>query len=127
MVVITLIVRKLVIIFKVCTFFILTVSLLCLQQSLTTLVGNFTMSTTPILGTNYSSGNCQIKIALPPEGKYNYSAIIIPGEVLVFPSFNGSNEIRKLKVFVPHIWSFDIFLYLCNSLLCEKLTPGENI
>lgn len=55
------------------------------------------MSVRPILGTNYSSGDCQIKSALPPEGKYNYSVIIIPGEVTVLPSFLGSNEIREFN------------------------------
>ncbi|XP_025100983.1 uncharacterized protein LOC112568097 [Pomacea canaliculata] len=53
------------------------------------------MSVNPILGTNYSNGDCQIKIALPAEGKYNYSVIIIPGEVTVLPSFLGNNEIRR--------------------------------
>ncbi|XP_025103187.1 uncharacterized protein LOC112569581 [Pomacea canaliculata] len=51
------------------------------------------MSTTPVAGTNYSSGDCKIKTALPPEGKYVYSVIIIPGEVQVL--FNGSNQISR--------------------------------
>lgn len=68
------------------------------QQEPSLLVGNFTMSVKTIVGTNYASGDCQIKIALPPEGKYNYSVTIIPGEVHVIPSFNGSNEIRKFSI-----------------------------
>ncbi|PVD27861.1 hypothetical protein C0Q70_13037 [Pomacea canaliculata] len=63
------------------------------QGSSSAFIGSFTMSTTPVAGTNYSSGDCKIKTALPPEGKYVYSVIIIPGEVQVL--FNGSNQISR--------------------------------
>ncbi|XP_025100982.1 uncharacterized protein LOC112568095 isoform X2 [Pomacea canaliculata] len=67
-----------------------------ISEQLTALfLGTFTTSLKPSSKANYFSGECQIKITLPSEGKYNYSVIIIPGEVQVFPSFNGSNEIRR--------------------------------
>lgn len=70
------------------------------------------MSTTPVAGTNYSSGDCKIKTALPPEGKYNYSVIIIPGEVQVL--FNGSNQISKFTVFTLKYYC----IFSGNSTLC---------
>lgn len=69
------------------------------------------MSVRPIVEANYVSGDCQIKIALPPEGKYNYSVTIIPGEVQVFPSFNGSNEIREFSTLFRH-YVFEYYFVL---------------
>ncbi|XP_025103139.1 deleted in malignant brain tumors 1 protein-like [Pomacea canaliculata] len=65
-----------------------------LEASQATLVGSYTMDVVPA-SSGYFSGMCNMTSYLPPEGRYSYYVIIMPGEVNVSATFIGSSIISR--------------------------------
>ncbi|PVD26868.1 hypothetical protein C0Q70_12016 [Pomacea canaliculata] len=64
------------------------------KASQATLVGSYTMDVVPA-SSGYFSGMCNMTSYLPPEGRYSYYVIIMPGEVNVSATFIGSSIISR--------------------------------
>ncbi|XP_025100105.1 uncharacterized protein LOC112567628 [Pomacea canaliculata] len=79
-------------------------------------VGSFSMSTEASTPSGYFSGTCHMTSYLPPDGRYSYTVLIMPGEVNVSAVFYGNNEIRRPKS-IPH-HNCPLYVKEDNSVSC---------